>query len=68
MDKRAAENLFAHRAFSTRTIHALIANGIQLPEEVLLLTADKARKIPGLDMAGRAEVLAYRSRFLSTPG
>jgi|KBSSwiStaDraftv2_1062776.scaffolds.fasta_scaffold2154164_1 hypothetical protein len=65
MEKRAAENFFAARGFSAQTIHALVANGMHLPEEVLLLTDDEARHIPGLESAGQAEVHAYRTRFSS---
>ena len=66
MDKRAAENLFAHRGFSAPTMHILVASGMQLPEEVLLLTNDQVAQIPGVDTAGRAEIEAYRKRFLPT--
>ena len=65
MDKRASENFFADRGFSAQTIKALIANGMSLPEELLLMADDEAGRIPGLDEAGLAEVQAYRKRFLS---
>ena len=63
MDKRASENFFGNRGFSTRTIQRLVANGLHLPEELLLMSADEAGRIPGLDSAGLAEVRAYREQF-----
>lgn len=65
MDKRAWENFFADRGFSTETIKTLIAHDMRLPEELLLMTGDEAERIPGLGKTGLAEVQAYRKRFLS---
>jgi hypothetical protein len=67
MGKRASENFFANRGFSAQTIRTLIASGISLPEELLLMTADEAGCIQGLGEDGLAEVKAYRERFLSAP-
>jgi hypothetical protein len=63
MDKRASENFFANRGFSAHTIKTLIANGVSLPEELLVMTPNKAERIPGLDQTGLSEVRAYRKRF-----
>jgi hypothetical protein len=65
MDKRASEHFFADRGFSAQTIHVLVANGVRLPEELLLMTEDETGDLPGLDSVGRVEVHAYRVRFLS---
>ena len=67
MDKRASENFFANRGFSIHTIKALIANGVNLPEELLVMTADEAGRLSGLDRSGLSEVRAYRKRFISHP-
>jgi hypothetical protein len=64
MDKRASENFFANRGFSAQTIKTLIANGVSLPEELLLMAADEVGRIPGLGRAGLTEAQAYRKRFL----
>jgi len=67
MDTRASENFFANRGFSTHTIKVLIASGINLPEELLGMTADQAGHITGLGRPGLSEVRAYRKRFLTHP-
>ena len=67
MAKRASENFFANRGFSAETIEALVAHGMSIPEELLLITADDAVGIPGLGISGKAEVQAYRKRFLREP-
>jgi hypothetical protein len=69
MDERAAINFFGKRGFSRATVAALIAHGITLPEEVLFLTREDIRQIPGLDEELRAEIRDYRRRFsLRSPG
>jgi hypothetical protein len=63
MDRRAAIDFFGGRGLSRATVAALVAHGIALPEELLFMTREDIRRIPGLDDDGRAAIREYRRRF-----
>jgi hypothetical protein len=50
------------------TIHKLIAAGVDMPERLLLMSAEEIGKIEGIEPAMRREVDAYRSRFVDASG
>jgi len=66
MDNRAAQDFFGKRGLSGTTIVALVASGIELPEELLFLTEREINEILGLDAAGLEEIRAYRERMSRT--
>ena len=63
MADRAEQQFFANRGFSADSIKALTAYGIELPEELLVMTEGDILRILGLGTHGLAEVRAYRGRF-----
>jgi hypothetical protein len=63
-----ARPFFEHRGFSDRTIRALIDSAIAAPEHLLFMTEDQLRSIPGIGNVSLAEIVAYRDRFISSPG
>ena len=63
MADRAEQQFFANRGFSAESIKALTSHGLELPEELLLMTERQILNIPGLGSHGLAEVRAYRRRF-----
>ena len=63
MANRAEQQFFANRGFSTDSIKALTAYGVELPEELLVMTESEIPRIPGLGAHGLAEVRVYRGRF-----
>ena len=63
MADRAEQQFFANRGFSADSIKVLTAHGLELPEELLLMTESQILKIPGLGSHGLAEVRAYWRRF-----
>ena len=66
MDNRAAQDFFGKRGLSGTTIVALVASGIELPEELLFLTEREINEILGLDAAGLEEIRAHRERMSRT--
>jgi hypothetical protein len=63
MDNRSAQDFFGKRGLSRSSIAALVASGMQLPEELLFLTEREINEIPGLDAAGLEAIRAYRGRM-----
>jgi DNA-directed RNA polymerase alpha subunit len=55
---------FRDRGFSERTIEALIARGIDMPERLLFATEAELKQIPGIGKASLQEIMKYRARFL----
>jgi DNA-directed RNA polymerase alpha subunit len=55
---------FSHRGFSNRTIDALIAHGIDLPERLLFVTEADLKSIPGIGEASFEEIVRYRTRLI----
>jgi hypothetical protein len=55
------------RGLSDRTVEALIAHGIMLPENLLLMTEDELKAIPGIGKASMSQIKAYRDRFTPKP-
>ena len=54
---------FDHRGFSSRTIDALVARGIDAPERLLFATEAELKQIPGIGRASFDEIMRYRARF-----
>jgi DNA-directed RNA polymerase alpha subunit len=59
---------FDHRGFSSRTIDAFVARGIDAPERLLFATEAELKQIPGIGRASFDEIMRYRARFLPGPG
>jgi DNA-directed RNA polymerase alpha subunit len=53
---------FGGRGFSQRTLDALHAHGIKMPEELLFISEAAVRKIPGIGKAAFEEIMRYRAR------
>jgi len=50
--------------FSERTIAALVAASIDVPERLLFATEEEIGKIPGIGKVSRQEIARYRARCL----
>lgn len=59
--------LFRDRGFSDRTINALVARGVDAPEQLLFASKLGLREAPGVGPAALAEIMRYRARFLEDP-
>ena len=61
--KRAARHLaFLGRGLSDRTIKALVAHGIELPEQLLFMRRSELRMIPRIGDAALADIESYQLR------
>ena len=58
---------FRDRGFSDRTVNALVAGGIDVPERLLFTPEAELRQIPGVGPASLREIVSYRARFLREP-
>jgi DNA-directed RNA polymerase alpha subunit len=60
----AAAISFGGRGFSSRTIEALIARGIDAPERLLFASETTLKRIRDIGEASFEEIVRYRTRFI----
>jgi hypothetical protein len=59
---------FRSRGLSRRTIDALVACGMDIPERLLFATEIELREIPGIGKASLHEIMSYRDRCIPEGG
>jgi hypothetical protein len=60
-EQMKAQLPFRQRGLSDRTIQALVDCSIDSPERLLFMTEKEIQSIPGI---GKAEIIAYREKFI----
>ena len=56
---------FEGRGFSKRTVDALLAHGINAPEQLLFMTETELQNIPDIGAISLGEIFRYRRQHLS---